>query len=101
MGRWSSAQSNSFQLKCNLSVDPVTLLEVVSMVKLLYKSYSSSGLCPETYYKYGQVVAILSLLLSTSTLLLLLITLVDVGKGDEQQSAMVISSNHHMENQMM
>ena len=71
------------------------------MVKQFNKSYSSSGLCPSTYYKYGQVVAILSLLLSTSTLLLLLITLVDVGKGDEQQSAMVISSNHHMENQMM
>jgi len=61
------------------------------MVRLIYKSYSSSGLCPDTYYKYGQVVAILSLLLSTSTLLLLLITLVDVGKGED----LLPHSEHH------
>ena len=71
------------------------------MVKLLYKSYSSSGLCPETYYKYGQVVAILSLLLSTSTLLLLLITLVDVGKGEDLQTGMLQSSEHQVENQII
>jgi len=63
---------------------------------MIYKSYSSSGLCPDTYYKYGQVVAILSLLLSTSTLLLLLITLVDVGKGEE-----LISEQHQAEEKII
>lgn len=71
------------------------------MVKLLYKSYSSSGLCHTTYYKYGQVVAILSLLLSTSTLLLLLITLVDVGKGEELQTGMAMPPNHKLEEEII
>ena len=47
----------------------------------LYKSYVSAG--SSNHYKYGQVAAILSLLLTTSTLVLLLITVCDVGKGEE------------------
>ena len=49
----------------------------------LYKSYVSSGFCSNNHYKYGQVAAILSLLITTSTLVLLLITVCDVGKGEE------------------
>ena len=49
----------------------------------LYKSYVSSGFCSSNHYKYGQVAAILSLLITTSTLVLLLITVCDVGKGEE------------------
>ena len=50
---------------------------------LLYKSYVSSGFCSSNHYQYGQVAAILSLLITTSTLVLLLITICDVGKGEE------------------
>ena len=45
------------------------------------KSYVSGGFCSETYYKFGQVVNILSLLMTTSTLILLLITFCDVGRS--------------------
>ena len=47
------------------------------------KSVTSGGCCSENYYKYGKVVKILSLLVTTSTLILLLVMFCDIGKFQE------------------
>ena len=44
------------------------------------KSVTSGGCCSENNYKYGHVIKILSLLMTTSTLILLLIIFCDIGK---------------------
>jgi len=53
---------------------------------LLHKSYTSPGCCSENFYKYGQVVKILSVLVTSSNLMLLVITVwdVDVGRANHQ-----------------
>ena len=56
------------------------------------ESLTSAGHCAQNYYKYGQVISILSLLLTTSSLVLLLITVVDVGRSHEYDHN---QDNHH------
>ena len=66
------------------------------------KSVTSGGCCAENYYKYGQVVKILSLLMTTSTLILLLVIFCNIGKfqEDSQMELEVSDKTEGMENVM-
>ena len=66
------------------------------------KSVTSGGCCSENYYKYGTVVKILSLLMTTSRLILLLVIFCDIGKfqEDSKMESEVLDKTEQMEDVM-